>query len=148
MGTRRRARELAMQALFYMDANQSASPQMLERFCENFNPPKKARPFFIQLVTGVLEARPQIDILIERFSKNWRVHRMSCVDRNIMRVAVFEMLFCHDIPPKVSINEAIDVGKKFGTEESGAFINGIIDSIRIAIEKGEISIEQSEINVK
>ena len=67
---------------------------------------------------------------------------MSCVDRNIMRVAVFEMLFCHDIPPKVSINEAIDVGKKFGTEESGAFINGIIDSIRIAIEKGEISIEK------
>ena len=67
---------------------------------------------------------------------------MSCVDRNIMRVAVFEMLFCHDIPPKVSINEAIDVGKKFGTEESGAFINGIIDSIRIAIEEGEIPIEQ------
>ena len=130
-----------MQALFYMDASQSASPQMLERFCENFTPPQKARPFFIKLVTGVLEAKPQIDILIEQFSKNWRVHRMSCVDRNIMRVAVFEMLFCHDIPPKVSINEAIDVGKKFGTEESGAFINGIIDSIRIAIEKGEIQIE-------
>ena len=67
---------------------------------------------------------------------------MSCVDRNIMRVAVFEMLSCPDIPPKVSINEAIDVGKKFGTEESGAFINGIIDSIRIAIEKGEIPIEK------
>ena len=66
---------------------------------------------------------------------------MTCVDRNVLRVAVFEMLFCPDIPPKVSINEAIDVGKKFGTEESGAFINGIIDSIRIAIEKGEISTE-------
>jgi N utilization substance protein B len=59
-----------------------------------------------------------------------------------MRIAVFEMLFCPDIPPKVSINEAIDVGKKFGTEESGAFINGIIDSIRIAIEKKEIQIEK------
>jgi N utilization substance protein B len=148
MGTRRRARELAMQALFYMDASQSASPQMLERFCENFTPPQKARPFFIKLVTGVLEAKPQIDTLIERFSKNWRIRRMSCVDRNIMRVAIFEMLFCHDIPPKVSINEAIDVGKKFGTEESGAFINGIIDSIRIAIEKKEISIEQSENNIE
>jgi N utilization substance protein B len=65
-----------------------------------------------------------------------------------MRVAVFEMLFCHDIPPKVSINEAIDVGKKFGTQESGAFINGIIDSIRIAIEEGEISVEQSGINTE
>ena len=142
MGTRRRARELAMQALFYMDASQNASPQMLERFCENFTPPQKARPFFMKLVKGVLEAKPQIDTLIERFSKNWRVHRMSCVDRNIMRVAVFEMLSCPDIPPKVSINEAIDVGKKFGTEESGAFINGIIDSIRIAIEKGEIQVEK------
>ena len=67
---------------------------------------------------------------------------MACVDRNVMRIAVFEMLFCHDIPPKVSINEAIDVGKKFGTEESGAFINGIMDRIRIAIEKGEIQLDQ------
>ena len=57
---------------------------------------------------------------------------MSCVDRNVMRIAVYEILFCEDIPPKVSINEAIDIGKKYGTEESGAFINGIVDSIRIA----------------
>ena len=141
-----------MQALFYMDAIQNASPQVLERFCENFTPSQKARPFFMKLVNGVLESRPQIDALIERFSKNWRVHRMTCVDRNVLRVAVFEMLFCPDIPPKVSINEAIDVGKKFGTEESGAFINGIIDSIRIAIEKGEIPtenpIEESDNNTE
>ena len=67
---------------------------------------------------------------------------MACVDRNVMRIAVFEMLFCDDIPPKVSINEAIDVGKKFGTEESGAFINGIIDRIRIALEKEEIQVDR------
>ena len=73
---------------------------------------------------------------------------MSRVDRNVMRVAVFEMLHCHDIPPKVSINEAIDVGKKFGTEESGAFINGIIDSIRIAIEEGEVPIEPADNNTE
>ena len=127
-----------MQALFCMDANCNASSQMLQRFCENFIPPPKARPFFMKLVNGVLESQPQIDELIERFSKNWRVKRMACVDRNIMRIAVFEMLFCDDIPPKVSINEAIDIGKKFGTEESGAFINGIVDRIRIAIENGEI----------
>lgn len=138
MGTRRRARELAMQALFYMDTQQNGSPRMLERFCENFSLPQNVRPFFLQLVNGVLAAQPQIDSLIERYSKNWRVHRMSCVDRNVMRVAVFEMLFCSDIPPKVSINEAIDVAKKFGTEESGAFINGIVDRIRIALENGEI----------
>jgi len=142
MGIRRRARELAMQALFYMDVNRNASPQMLQRFCENFIPPQKTRPFFMKLVNGVLESQPQIDELIERFSKNWRLKRMACVDRNVMRIAVFEMLFCHDIPPKVSINEAIDVGKKFGTEDSGAFINGIVDHIRIAIEKGEIQLDR------
>ena len=60
---------------------------------------------------------------------------MSCVDRNVMRIAVYEMIYCHDIPPKVSINEAIDIGKKFGTQESGAFINGIMDSIRETLEK-------------
>ena len=64
---------------------------------------------------------------------------MSCVDRNIMRIAVYEMLYCRDIPPKVSINEAIEIGKKFGTEESGAFINGILDSIRMALREKEIT---------
>jgi N utilization substance protein B len=137
-----------MQALFYMDANQDASPQMLERFCENFPPPKKVRLFFMKLVNGVLKAKPQIDTLIERFSKNWSMQRMACVDRNVMRIAVFEMLFCSDIPPKVSINEAIDIGKKFGTEDSGAFINGIIDSIRIAIEKGEVQVQSLEIDTE
>jgi N utilization substance protein B len=63
---------------------------------------------------------------------------MSCVDRNVLRIAVFELLFCADIPPKVSINEAIDVGKRFGTEESGAFINGILDSIRLAIRDNKV----------
>ena len=133
MGTRRQARELAMQALFYIDMRDNASLQMLESFCDNFSPPKKARPFLLSLVNGVLETRGEIDTLIERFSKNWEIHRMSCVDRNVMRIAVYELLYCEDIPPKVSINEAVDVGKKFGTEESGAFINGIMDSIRDAL---------------
>ena len=148
MGTRRRARELAMQALFYIDTQQNGSPRMLDRFCENFSLPQNVRPFFLQLVNGVLATQPQIDSLIERYSKNWRVQRMSCVDRNVMRIAVFEMLFCSDIPPKVSINEAIDIGKKFGSEDSGAFINGIVDSIRMAIEKGEVQVQPPEINTE
>lgn len=134
MGTRRQARELAMQALFYMDMQDHSSLRMLESFSDNFRPPKKAHPFFLTLVSGVLEAKAEIDALIERFSKNWKIQRMPCVDRNVMRIAVYELLYCEDIPPKVSINEAVDVGKKFGTEESGAFINGIMDSIRDALE--------------
>jgi N utilization substance protein B len=138
MGTRRRARELAMQALFYMDINDNLSDELLERFCRNFSPSPKTMSFFLKLVNGVLEARPEIDALIERFSKNWKIHRMSFVDRNVMRIAVYELLYCTDIPPKVSINEAVDVGKKYGSEESGGFVNGIVDSIRTAMDKGEI----------
>lgn len=139
MGNRRKSRELAMQALFYMDMGQNDSDKMLERFCKNFTPPKKVLPFFLKLVNGVIQGKAEIDSIIERFSDNWKLSRMPGVDRNIMRVAVYELLYCIDIPSKVSINEAIDVGKKFGNQESGAFINGILDSIRIALEKKEIS---------
>jgi N utilization substance protein B len=135
MGTRRQARELAMQALFYMDMRRDASEEMLENFCDCFCPSKKSRPFFLKLVNGVLGTKDKIDALVERFSQNWNISRMSCVDRNIMRIAVYEMLYCDDIPLKVSINEAVDIGKKFGTQESGAFINGIMDSVREELVK-------------
>lgn len=141
MGLRRKAREFAMQALFYLDVQQNDSPELVERFCNNFSLPEGARPFFQLLVYGVLNGKAEIDALIEKFSKNWQLSRMSYVDRNVMRIAVFEMLYCADIPTKVTINEAIDVGKKFGSEESGAFINGIIDSIRMAIENKEIQVK-------
>jgi N utilization substance protein B len=137
MSTRRQARELAMQALFCMDMQKNSSPQMLERFCEHFYASGKPQQFFLQLVQGVIGAADEIDALIERFSMNWKLGRMSAVDRNVMRIAVYEIIYCEDIPPKVSINEAVDIGKKFGTSESGAFINGILDSIRAALEKTE-----------
>lgn len=146
MGNRRKSRELAMQALFYMDMSQNDqndSNEMIERFCNNFAPSKKVLPFFLKIVKGAIQAKAEIDSILEDFSDNWKLSRMSCVDRNIMRVAVYELLYCHDIPSKVSINEAIDIGKKFGTQESGAFINGILDSIRIALDKEEINIRDN-----
>ncbi len=126
-----------MQALFCMDMQKDSSAQIFERFCDHFHPPHKPQPFFLQLVLGVLETLSEIDALIERFSMNWKLNRMSGVDRNVMRIAVYEILHCDDIPAKVSINEAVDIGKKFGSSESGAFINGILDSIRAALEKAE-----------
>jgi N utilization substance protein B len=138
MGKRRKSRELAMQALFYMDICPGDSSDQLDSYVRNFSPSKDALPFFLDIVKGVVESKKNIDWVIEQFSSNWKIHRMSCVDRNILRVAVFEVLYRPDIPVKVSINEAIDIGKKFGTHESGPFINGILDSIRIALEKGEI----------
>jgi len=144
MGNRRKSRELAIQALFFMDMNDIFAEEKLSLFCENFLPSSQVRPFFLNLVRGVSSARSEIDTLMERFSNNWKISRMSGVDRNIMRVAIFEMLCCKDIPCKVSINEAIDLGKKFGTEESGAFVNGILDSIRLAMETEDMSIPVSE----
>jgi transcription antitermination protein NusB len=140
MGNRRKSRELAMQALFYMDMNPNGSKETaLERFCTNFTPSKKARPFFLKLVNGVLQTKSELDSIIENFSDHWKIGRMACVDRNILRIAVYELLYCGDIPFKVSINEAVDIGKRFGTEESGAFINGILDSIRMALEENKIN---------
>ena len=147
MGNRRRARELAMQALFYMDTQHRLDAEALERFCSVFAPSKKALPFFTELVTGVIHEQRRIDAVIERFSSNWKVSRMSCVDRNILRIAVYELLFRADIPQKVSINEAIDIGKKYGAEESGSFINGILDSVRQALDQDLIERAVTEMDL-
>ena len=138
MGTRRFARELAMQALFSMDMSCAFSAESLADYRKSFPPKKHVTPFFKRLTEGVLEHRSDLDTVIERYSSNWKVHRMACVDRNVLRLAVFELLYCDDIPAKVSINEAIDIAKKYGASESGSFINGILDSIRTALDKGEL----------
>jgi len=83
-----------------------------------------------RLVQGVLEYFPQLDLLIEQYSENWRLDRINMIDRNILRIALFELLYCEEIPPKVTINEAIDLGKRFGSEDSGSFINGILDRVQ------------------
>ena len=139
MGTRRISREQALQALFSMDMHRDPVEDSVGQFCSSFAKDKPTEPFFHRLVNGVQENQKTIDTVIEQFSSNWKLSRMSCVDRNVLRIAVFELLFCADIPPKVSINEAIDVGKRFGTEESGAFINGILDSIRLAMKENKIA---------
>lgn len=139
MGARRKSRELVLQVLFHMDSQKRFEPEMFELFCRVFPPSEKTEEFFCNLLNGILEARSGIDSLIEQHSSNWKMSRMGGVDRNLLRIAVYELLYCDDIPEKVSINEAIDLGKKFGTGESGAFINGILDSIRMAIENGEVN---------
>ena len=138
MGTRRLSREQALQVLFFMDMHRGPVDDPIGLFCRCFTQEGKTGRFFHQLVNGVQEHRAAIDDVIERFSSNWKLSRMSCVDRNVLRIATFELLYCPDIPPKVSINEAIDVAKRFGTDESGAFINGILDSIRLAMKDNTV----------
>jgi len=132
MGDRRQARELALQALFFFDMDKSDPEQSFEVFCAN-NEEKLTqgvKPFFLDLVKGVLENSAQIDALLNKYSKNWKISRMPVVDRNIMRVATFEFIKCTDIPPSVTINEAVEIGKNYGTRDSGSFINGVLDRIR------------------
>ncbi len=132
MGDRRQSRELALQALFFLDVTHTDSAQGLGEFCalREDELPGLVKPFFIELVQGVLDAREEIDGLLDKWAKNWKLSRMAVVDRNIMRIAAFELLKRPDIPCSVSINEAVEIGKKFGTRDSGAFINGVLDRIR------------------
>ena len=136
MGDRRKSRELALQALFALDLNKLDTrlqmDDVLEQHGEDFS--ESTRLFFQTLVEGVLENREKIDDLLDRWAKNWKISRMPAVDRNIMRIAVFEMLNLSDIPSSVSINEAVEIGKKFGTRDSGPFINGVLDRIRAQYE--------------
>lgn len=137
MGDRRQARELALQALFFLDMESVQNPaESIESFCANNEErlTPAVKPFFMDLVTGVVEELSRIDDLLNRYSKNWKTSRMPAVDRNIMRIAVFEFLKRDDIPHSVTINEAVEVGKKYGSRDSGAFINGVLDRIK-SLEK-------------
>jgi N utilization substance protein B len=135
MGNRRKSRELALQILYQIDVSRDNARNALDLFWQNFKGLEMSLEFTEKLVEGVCNHKEEIDRLIEECSENWRLKRMSKVDRSILRLASFELLYCNDVPPKVTINEAIDLGKKFGSEKSGSFINGILDRISTGIGK-------------
>jgi N utilization substance protein B len=130
LGTRRKSRELALQALYQWNITRQDPFLILDQQKANFSPADEDDGFAQQILMGVLEHYNHIDELIEKFSEHWRLDRISIIDRNILRMAIFELLFREDIPPKVTLNEAIDLGKRFGSEDSSAFINGILDRIQ------------------
>jgi transcription antitermination protein NusB len=126
---RRRSRQLALQVLYHWDITGQDAAKTLTQFQEHFSPGPGRDEFAETLVLGVLKHVGDIDPLIEKCSENWRLDRMTVIDRNLLRIATFELLYCTEIPPKVTLNEAIDLGKRFGSDESGGFINGILDRI-------------------
>ncbi len=155
MGKRREARERAVQFLFQHDLSPVEDlPAALERFWESQRaaaiaeekagatwgqavelPPPTAeevaiRAFADPLIQGTLEHRDEADTIIKKHAKNWELHRIAAVDRNVLRLAIYEMLHRDDIPPVVSINEAVDIAKKFSTQDSGKFVNGILDKVK------------------
>jgi len=130
LGRRSKSREFALQALYQLNITNQDVNAVLAQFQEHFLPGGEADEFLRRLVLGVLEHRKELDRLIEQYSENWRLDRIDVIDRNILRMALFEFLYCQDIPPKVTINEAIDLGKRYGSGDSGSFINGILDRIQ------------------
>ena len=133
LASRRKSRELALQILFFIDYSSLSAREVFPLFVQSFRDNKELDAFARHLVEGVEKHRDTIDERIRRCSEHWSLKRISHVDGNILRIAIFEIFWCSDIPAKVTINEAVELGKRFGTEKSSAFINGILD--RIAHEK-------------
>lgn len=129
--TRRAVRELVVQFLYQVDLSGGSLDEALLMFWETqAEVGEMGHKFAEELVRGVLEKRSVIDEKIAQYTENWDLPRIAAVDRNILRLAMYEMLFRDDIPPIVSINEAVDIAKKFSTRESGAFVNGILDRLK------------------
>ena len=170
---RRKAREIALQVLYELDVLKmdtqeavdlfwdhfTAAEEALEPFWDYFRKPKDAkkhvskvfgapqdaRPFSTLLIEGTWRHRRQIDKQISDCSEHWSISRMSKVDRSILRMAVYELLYCDDIPPKVTLNEAIDLGKAYGSENSGSFINGILDALYVKLQDTPIENHSGEV---
>jgi N utilization substance protein B len=128
MDVRRKAREMALQALYAMDLTGQWDGEVSERLYEKDQWPSSASHAH-RILTGVLERKEPIDEAIGGHADHWSVSRMNLIDRNILRIAAYELLFCDDIPLKVSINEAIELGKLYGTRDTKRFLNGILDRI-------------------
>lgn len=114
--------------LYQFDINRDA-PNLIKDFWRTRKVPEKVKDFSNILVDGVIKNLPLIDSKISSSAKNWTIDRMAVVDRNILRMATYELLFVHDIPAKVTLNEAIEIAKKYGGDDSSSFVNGIIDRI-------------------
>ncbi|MCC6850509.1 MAG: transcription antitermination factor NusB [Deltaproteobacteria bacterium] len=133
MGMRRKGRELALQALYQLEVRGDDPCAALRIFWEHCDAPTDARAFGQALVEGVLDTRARIDELIAESSSNWRVDRLSHVDRNILRIGTYELLCRRDVPASVAIDEAIEIAKRFGSDESSTFVNGVLDAIAGAV---------------
>lgn len=133
MRKRTRAREFALQILYQMDITKENPEEIIENFWE-YQSDHPIEPdikdFAASIVKGVAENLNTIDEKIVKHATNWQLKRMAVVERNILRLASFELLFCDDIPAKVSINEAVDLAKRFSGNEAGKFVNGILDKVK------------------
>lgn len=142
MSNRHLARTIAMQSLYEWDFRQGQDLNLEEVAKNNlkeFAPSFDDHGFIVDLVRGVLEHKEEIDALIVQYAPEWPLDQITTVDRNILRIGIFELKYNHDIPPKVAINESIELAKSFGGESSGKFVNGVLGAIyKKMLELGEV----------
>ena len=130
MGLRRDGRETAVQFLFSKDIKNDSHSEDLDNFFSISTAKKGAKKFALELVNGIIEKIEKIDEVIQLNVDNFEINRLSTIDRNVLRLAIYEMYYRDDIPAAVCINEAIELSKRFGTEESGSFVNGVLDKVK------------------
>ncbi|MHB8095858.1 MAG: transcription antitermination factor NusB [Candidatus Aminicenantales bacterium] len=135
MGKRRKARECALQVLFQLEFNAADTAEVVRRYWEYQKTDADVKEYGTWLVEGIRAERDEVDRTIQDASVNWRIARMAVVDRNIIRIAVYEMLRGQTLVPAIIINEAIEIAKKYSGEEAAVFINGVLDAIRKKLGK-------------
>jgi N utilization substance protein B len=134
--SRSQCREWALQCLYQAEHGGPQRPEAIADLWRHFqkaDAAKEAPAYFMALVEGVAAHQEELDALIARHSEHWRLERMSAVDRNLLRLALYELVYQPHIPPKVVINEAVELAKRYGSEQSGAFVNALLDRIRQAV---------------
>lgn len=143
MKKRTRGRELALQFLYQVDLLGEATLAEAAAFLKAEEKDARAREFAERLIHGTWENLQPINDVIQQVAQNWDLSRMAVIDRNVLRIAAYELLYCDDIPPKVAINEAIELGKRYSTQNSGAFINGILDKVKSRHGKASAGAERT-----
>jgi N utilization substance protein B len=131
--SRNRCREWALQFLYQAEFAGPDRPEALERYWHHFEAEGAPPAYLKDLVEGVASHLEELDVFIVRYSEHWRLERMTIVDRNLLRLAIYELLYQPEIPPKVVINEAVEMAKRYGSEGSGGFVNGILDQVRMSV---------------
>lgn len=140
MGKRRSSRELALKFLYQHELNEGDVDAQMDRFLKQFSSPNEVKEFAEELVQTTLQQKSEIDKVLEKYSDNWMLDRMTVIDRNILRIGTCELLYNPSTPPKVAINEAVEIAKKYGNEDSPEFINGILDKVyKENVQKGLLS---------
>jgi len=144
MGRRRKAREETLRILYRLEFNNREPEEILRQYWKSRKKDRETRDYSTWLTNGVTSHQEEIDSLIQSASEHWRLPRMAVIDRNVLRIAVYELLFEKDIAPAIIINEAIEIARKYSGDESAVFVNGILDAVRKNLEKATKGLKEKK----